>query len=98
MKPRPPRQPVDRAASLHLAGCEDVPARIKDISEGGARLIIPGSWWVPDGFDLRDVFAGVTRKVRVVWRGQEGTGVRFLDEAGSPSHHPAGFGRRQPRV
>lgn len=96
MKQRRPRQAVHRAAKLFLGGSDSVPGRICNISEGGAKLWIAAARWIPYGFDLQDVFSGVRRKVRVVWRGPTGMGVRFVDEGDWPRRRrPVEFGRRQ---
>jgi hypothetical protein len=95
MKQRRPRQAVDRAAKIFLGGSDGLPGRICNISEGGAKVCIAASRWVPYGFDLQDVFSGVRRKVRVVWRGPAGMGVCFVDVGDWPRRYrPVEFGRR----
>ena len=76
---RHPRRPVDRSARIVLsAGCE--PCRITDLSDGGARLTTASSSWLPQIFDLEDVFSGVRRAVVRVWSKHHAIGVRFLSK------------------
>ena len=71
------RKAVDRPARIILAA-GDEPCRIQDVSEGGAKLTTPASYWLPTFFDLEDVFSGVRRAVARVWSKHHQIGVRFL--------------------
>ena len=66
-------------------------------SRGGAKLHVSYKEWLPNTFEIADPFSSTRRTVRVVWVGQTGVGVRFIDE--DPSAMTAKsktFGRRQP--
>jgi hypothetical protein len=101
MKQRPFRQNVSRAAKLFLGGTGSLSGRILNISRGGAKVYIWAPSWIPHGFDLLDVFTGVRRRAKVVWRSPEGMGVSFVDKADWPRPRPPRpapvFGTRQPR-
>ena len=56
------------------------PCTITDLSEGGARLESVSSSWLPQFFDLEDVFSGVRRAVARVWSRHHAIGVRFLSK------------------
>ena len=74
---RYPRRVVDRPAKIILTdGIER--CRILDISGQGARLRTSASSWLPDNFELDDVFSGVRRSVARVWSKHHDVGVRFL--------------------
>lgn len=74
MDRRQPRQLVDRPAKIYVAGSDPLPCRVRDISRGGAKLYVFWKGWLPDTFDLADVFAKTRREVRVVWVGVSGVG------------------------
>jgi hypothetical protein len=61
---RHPRTKVDRPARVVLpAGT--IPCRIKDVSDGGARLETKASSWLPPTFELEDVFSGMRRAAKL---------------------------------
>lgn len=96
MRRRSLRQPVDRPAKIYVGGTEPLPCRVRDISEGGAKLHVFWKGWLPNSFDLADAFSNTRRTVRVVWVGLSGVGVRFVDEGLWPAvPRTTGFGRRQ---
>ena len=94
MERRSPRQPVDRPAKIYIGGNEPLPCRIRDISQGGAKLYVFWKGGLPNSFDLADAFASTRRTVRVVWIGLAGVGVRFVDELSTVRAKLKGFGRR----
>jgi hypothetical protein len=99
MQRRSPRQPVDRPAKIYVGGSAPLPCRIRDTSDGGAKLHVFWKGWLPNTFDLADAFSTTRRTVRVVWVGVAGVGVRFLDEGRWPAlPRTTGFGRRQPNL
>ena len=96
MDRRSPRKPVDRPAKIYVGGDEPLLCRVRDISQGGAKLHVFWKGWLPDTFDVVDTFSTARRTVCVVWIGPSGVGVRFADEAQSPvMSKPAVFGRRR---
>ncbi len=88
MKQRLFRQNVSRAAKLFIGGAGSLSGRILNISRGGAKVYIWAPSWIPHGFDLLDVFTGVRRKAKVIWRSPEGMGVSFVDQADWPRPRP----------
>jgi PilZ domain-containing protein len=94
MQRRSPRQAVDRPAKVYVGDTEPLPCRIRDISQGGAKLYVFWKGWLPNSFDLADTFTNTRRPVRVVWIGLAGVGVRFADES-RVVPRSTGFGRRQ---
>ncbi len=84
---------VDRPAQIVVPGGETIPCRILDLSEHGARIRPAWKVWVPNAFDLEDMFSGARREVRTVWRGLSGVGVRFRD-CGAIRQQQIGFGKR----
>lgn len=81
MRRRAPRQAVDRAAKIYVGGSEPLPCRIRDVSEGGAKLQVWGTGCLPSSFDLADVFSRTRSTVQVVWLGASG-GRRALCRSG----------------
>jgi PilZ domain-containing protein len=74
---RQPRTKVDRPARVVLpAGT--IPCRIKDVSEGGARLETKASSWLPPTFELEDIFSGIRRAAARVWSLHHWVGVRYV--------------------
>jgi len=88
-----PRQLVDRPAKILMPGGGDLPCRIENTSEGGAKLRLGWKVWPPNTFYLQDVFTGVRRGVQTVWTGLSGIGVRFRN-AKPEAPRQSGFGRR----
>ncbi len=54
-----------------------LPCTVRDMSEGGARLLAQGSINVPDTFELHIDLDGIWVACEVVWRRQSEVGVRF---------------------
>ena len=70
-----------------------VPARITNESSGGAKLRVGWKEWLPEIFELQDVFSGVHRVVQTVWRRFSLMGVRFRGPKPDETQRPD-FGRR----
>jgi hypothetical protein len=59
------------------------PCILKDLSDGGAKIIGVAVSEVPDRFTLRFARgARGLRKCKVVWRSAEGVGIEFSDRPG----------------
>jgi hypothetical protein len=71
-----------------------MPVRIRNESEGGAKLGVKWNGWLPKGFDLEDTFTGARRAVQSVWRQFSWMGVRFRNRKSSDARHPE-FGHRR---
>jgi hypothetical protein len=52
---------------------------IRNISDGGVRIVLPGLLAIPDQFLLRFNPAGSARNVRKVWQHNEEIGLAFID-------------------
>jgi hypothetical protein len=60
---------------------------IRNMSEKGARIALPGFDALPDHFDLVVPGRGQTFRARRAWRGKEVLGVEFIDPtADAPDH------------
>jgi hypothetical protein len=91
---RHPRHVVDRPAKISLPSGASLPARIADVSEGGAKLQVGWKGWLPKFFDLLDVFAGAHRGAETVWRRFSSVGVRYEDLESDVKRH-SDFGYRR---
>jgi hypothetical protein len=92
---RSPRTIVDRAAKILVSDSDGLPCRIRDISEGGAKLRFESIGSLPNAFELQDAFTGIKRAVMMVWMGCGWLGVRFAHAANVQQKRRATFGRRQ---
>ena len=89
-----PRHEVDRPAKIIIPGGDALPCRISNESEGGAKLRLGWSGWLPRAFDLQDAFTGVRRVTLTIWRQFSFLGVRFRDPKPTETRH-SDFGRRR---
>jgi len=88
-----PRHDVDRPAKIIIPGGEQLPVRITNESEGGAKLRVKWIGWLPKGFDLEDVFTGARRAVQTVWSQFSSMGVRYRNRVPTQEHQHD-FGHR----
>jgi len=51
--------------------------QVRDVSENGARLVIPDSFLVPAGFWLIAVSSGLAYEAKLVWRRYPNAGISF---------------------
>ena len=91
---RYPRHVVDRPAKISLPSGDTLPARIMDVSEGGAKLRVGWKGWLPKAFDLLDVFSGARRGAQTVWRQFSSVGVHYEHPKSNGKRHSE-FGRRR---
>lgn len=72
-------------AAIAINGVEVSNCIIKNISSGGARLLIPNGRWVPKEFEIVGLIPKLPIRTQKVWRRGEAMGVRFLGsgEAGA---------------
>ena len=96
MDRRTPRRAVDRPAKIYIGDDDPLPCRVRDLSDGGAKLLVfCNGARLPNSFDVAEVFSCARRTVSVVWTGLSGVVVRFVDEGQSPLElKPKCFGRR----
>lgn len=50
---------------------------LRNAGEGGARLDLAETIWVPPNFQIHVPQTGETRQARLVWRKPESVGIRF---------------------
>jgi hypothetical protein len=91
---RHPRRVVDRPAKISLPSGDTLPARIENVSDGGAKLRVSWPAWLPKAFDLQDVFTGVHRVAQTVWQQFSSVGVRYEDPSPGSKRH-SDFGHRR---
>ena len=74
------RRSISRPAWIDSEdGHTRLPCRIVDISEGGARLVLPEARDLPGNFSLVLLQDGSdTKRCRMAWRSGETVGVEFL--------------------
>ena len=78
------RQSFERVALVDLRdGEQPLPCQVRDISAGGARIVVfGGTKTIPDAFNLLlDPAAKVLRACKVAWRTPTELGVEFLKPA-----------------
>jgi hypothetical protein len=82
------RKAIRRRLAQHamlrtIAGRQINGCIVRDISDLGARLSVLGAAALPDNFDLiLSSNGGVSRRCRVVWRGEKDVGVEFIARGG----------------
>ena len=64
---------------IHLNNEEILPCEVRDISDAGARLVIGNNGGVPDTFRLQVPRRRIDARVRVMRRGADDLGVKFLE-------------------
>lgn len=93
-----PRRIVRRPGQISQGGNRDLICSIRNVSQQGAKLEVPGASWIGYAFDLRDVMTGAARKCSVVWRHDIELGIRFTDKGVWPETRQSTprplFGRR----
>ena len=74
------RRPITYPASIDPGnGAAAIACRLRDVSEGGARLDVADGGSVPDRFTLALSADGAARRhCRVAWRAENQVGVEFL--------------------
>lgn len=71
-----------RASFEKLAASDD--CLVRDLSAGGARVVLSGSTPMPNAFDLTIRDSGDTRRARVVWRNGVLLGVAYEATGAAP--------------
>jgi two-component system cell cycle response regulator len=75
-----PRRRVFKPCWITIHGGEaQMHCTIRNISDGGVRIVLPGLLAIPDQFLLRFNPAGSARNVRKVWQHNEEIGLAFID-------------------
>ena len=79
-----PRRPFHYGARKSSPVRRDnrIPASIEDISETGARIVLPNDEDLPKRFLLLLTSRGVARVCREVWRNELTVGVEFIENDG----------------
>src|SRR5262245_45972391 len=88
------RHQVSYSCWLGATGTAQLEGRVRNISEGGVKVVCRAQGDVPDTVDLYMTKDGkVIRRCKVVWRSEDALGLMFLPKANSPS--PAGWWSRR---
>ncbi len=72
------REPVQVPASLSFSNRRRTDCSTLDLSESGARLLIPRTMLLPGEFELSVPARKLKRLARLVWRRDDETGVMFV--------------------
>ena len=59
--------------------------RIRDLTAGGARLVVENPLYIPNEFGFIDTVSRIERLARLVWRSEREIGIAFAPP-GSPLH------------
>ncbi|MGI9353160.1 MAG: PilZ domain-containing protein [Rhizobiaceae bacterium] len=73
-----PRKSCNRHAELQMNGFCFAQCVIKDISTGGAKLLVEASEWMPGTFELFDSDTNVRFTAQRVWNRFDIMGVKFI--------------------
>ncbi len=80
-----PRQRTFLAGTArHQDGLAAMDCTVRELSDQGARLEGADPRWFPRRFELAVTARALRRSAQVIWRGERGVGVRFIDAA--PGH------------
>jgi hypothetical protein len=72
------RKPVHYPAWIEREGKDLGECQLSDVSDGGARLLVPSPDDIPETFTLRLSSRGTSkRNCRVVWRSDTEVGIEF---------------------
>ncbi len=72
------RQAMEYPAQIHAGADARFPCLLRDVSESGARILLPASKGIPDDFVLLLAHDGTaSRNCHVVWRTERELGVKF---------------------
>lgn len=69
---------------VHRYGLSDTDCLLRNLSCGGARLVVSAMIPLPDRFTLVIESRGTTRDVETIWRQGDEIGVRFHRDASEP--------------
>jgi hypothetical protein len=77
-KERSPRRRVFKGAKVIFnGGASAIDCAVRDISDGGARLLVASAIGIPDSFELA-ISGEPLRQCRLIWRKTDQIGVAFL--------------------
>ena len=66
---------------------------VRNLSETGAKLVVTGSMWLPENFELEIQHQDIRIDARPVWRGATEMGVVFVPRRDGHGH-PANYAKR----
>lgn len=72
------RKRVAKAATIYTGGDAGMPCSVRNISNGGAKIVLADTARLPDRFDLLISGEDRRRPCKIVRRGQDEIGVQFL--------------------
>lgn len=75
------RLKVLKSARIILEDLRGIDCTLRDLSETGAKIILPKGQVVPDQFRLLTAADSNIRPVKVMWRREGSVGVQFTGEA-----------------
>ncbi len=82
---RKPRKLLHCPAKIDLGGGAPLPCLLWGVSESGARITVGDPTAPPEDFTL--LLADESRRLcRIIWRGEQQIGVRYIDAPASPAH------------
>ncbi len=85
-----PREHVCLPARITRAhGSPAIPCVIRNFSSAGANLILQGTEILPNEFDLQIPLKNTSYRVALIWRNEDGCGVRFLRKLQHVSSRPS---------
>jgi hypothetical protein len=79
----PRRRVLKEGKIVYADGLRVLDCTIRDLSEGGARLLIANTVGLPDSFHLYEKSSGLLYPATVAWRQSNSLGVKFLGPATS---------------
>lgn len=83
-KRKTPRRRVLKEGKIVFAdGMRVIDCTIRDMSDGGARLLIASTLGVPESFQLYQKSSGLLYPASIIWRQANAIGVRFEGPATS---------------
>lgn len=69
------------ARAIFLSGCASADCLVRNVGEGGARLVFEEAAFLPDEFEVQIHNLRRSYRARVAWRSQLEIGVAFTDLA-----------------
>ncbi len=75
----------------HTSKLSTMNCTVRNLSDGGARLEVANSNWLPDRFELEVTGRDIRRAARTAWRANGLAGVHFTGEEGAAE----GFAREE---
>ena len=79
MRARPSAAPIQGdEVHIQINGAKICNCLVKNLSETGAKLLVPGGCWIPSAFDIIGLIDDLPVKARRVWNSDGEMGVSFI--------------------